>query len=80
MGINDGQRIAKLETRADNMDDKVDDVTETLHEIKTEVQAIRVKMEKNISFMGGIAFTFSLMGAAFATMAGMVLRKLGVIL
>jgi len=70
------ERIAVLETRSDQNTADIQKVETTLEVIRDGVAAIRLKMEKNISFIGGISFTFSLLGAALAAGIEYVLGRL----
>lgn len=66
------ERIAVLETHSKNTSKSVTDIETTLHELNEKVGRIELKIEKSMSFVGGIAFTFSLLGAVFVFIAGIV--------
>jgi hypothetical protein len=63
----------------DGNEERIGQIAISLSSIQTEVVAIRLKLEKSMSFMGGIAFTFSLLGGAMAMLANWLLAKMGVV-
>jgi len=71
------ERIARLEERSENTDEKVDQLIASVEHVANEVSLIRMKFEKSISFVGGIAFTFSLLGGLFVIVAQAGLKKMG---
>ena len=73
-----GERVATLEANSENTVKAVGDIENTLHSLNEKVGRIEIKMEKSMSFVGGIAFTFSLFGALFVFVAKYILSKMGV--
>jgi hypothetical protein len=69
------ERIAVVETEVKQHTSKIDKLEATLEKIEGDVSAIRIKMEKNISFIGGISFAFSLLGAGAAVILEPLLRR-----
>lgn len=66
------ERIAVLETNNENTSKAVTDIETTLHELNAKVGRIEIKLEKSMSFVGGIAFTFSFMGGFLVFIAGII--------
>jgi hypothetical protein len=80
MGNNSAEsRLSVLEAREEINSDSVNDIKSTLHSLNEKVGKIEIKLEKSMSFVGGIAFTFSTFGAILVTAMGYVLSKLGII-
>lgn len=73
------ERLAKLEQRMDDQEEKIAKIASTLETIQREVSTIRLRLEKSMSFVGGIAFTFSMVGGAFAVGVHWILNKMGVV-
>ena len=74
----DRERIATLEAKEEISQKVVEDIKTSLESLNSKVGRIEMRMEKSMSFMGGIAFTFSLLGGVFAILAEYVLKKMGV--
>lgn len=72
-------RISVLEAREEINSAIVHDIQDTLHSLNLKVGKIEMKLEKSMSFIGGMAFTFSLLGAVFTFAATYILSKLGII-
>lgn len=72
------ERIARLEERHEATEEKVEHLTVSIEELTTEIRLLRLRVEKSISFVGGIAFTFSILGGVIVMLASAVLRKLGI--
>jgi len=72
------ERVSTLEANAVTTEKAVTDIRTTLHSLDEKVGRIELKVEKSMSFIGGIAFTFSAMGALFVFVAQYILSKLGV--
>jgi predicted nucleic acid-binding Zn-ribbon protein len=79
------ERIAKLEAHKENTDRQFSAVMDTLESMDSKMQAIensvtriQLKVEKSVSFVGGIAFTFSILGGAMTFAAVYILRKIGI--
>jgi hypothetical protein len=80
------ERIAKLEQHKEDTDKQIERVLSTLKHIDSKmgviegsVGKIQVKVEKGVSFLGGVAFAFSALGALFVMGAQVVAKKLGII-
>ena len=72
------ERVSILEANAATNDKAVSDIRSTLHSLDEKVGRIEMKVEKSMSFIGGIAFTFSAFGALFVFIAQYILGKLGI--
>jgi hypothetical protein len=57
----------------------MEEIKKTLHSLDEKVGKIEMKMEKSMSFFGGIAFTFSLLGGLAAFCLTFVLKKMGLL-
>ena len=80
------ERIAYLEAKQESHHSDIIEIKTTLHSVDSrmgslddKVGKIEMKMEKSMSFFGGIAFTFSLLGGASAFLLSLVLKKMGVL-
>ena len=73
-------RLAILETKEDITQEVVDNIQSTLKSLDEKVGKIELKLEKSLSFIGGVAFTFSSLGALFAFVVTYLLSKLGITL
>jgi CII-binding regulator of phage lambda lysogenization HflD len=73
------ERIAYLEAKQDSHHNAMQEIKETLHSLDSKVGKIEMKMEKSMSFFGGIAFTFSLLGGLAAFCLTFLLKKVGVL-
>lgn len=72
------ERIATLEANETTNNKAITDITTTLHSLDEKVGRIEIRVEKSMSFIGGIAFTFSALGAVFVFAAQYILAKIGV--
>lgn len=72
------ERVATLEANDITSAKSVRDITTALHSLDEKVGRIEMKVEKSMSFLGGIAFTFSAIGALFAFIIQYILTKFGV--
>lgn len=63
----EGERLATLEERRRGDDKRIDDLYDLLTSLNKTVIAINLKMEKQNSFVGGVAFAFSVFGAGIGT-------------
>ena len=77
--ISELERIAALETKENISQEIVSEIKHTLDSLDEKVGRIEMRFEKSMSFVGGIAFTFSLLGGLFVVVASYVARKLGII-
>lgn len=69
------ERLAVVETRVDGHDEKIGEMADTLKVIEADVRGISLKLDKNLSFFAGVAFTFSLFGAVFGALGTKVIDK-----
>jgi hypothetical protein len=76
MSSRDPERIAVLETRADTHEEKISEMADTLKTIEVDVRSISLKLDKNLSFFAGVAFTFSLFGAVFGSLGMKAVDKI----
>jgi cytochrome c biogenesis protein CcdA len=72
-----GERIAVLETDVRNHKDTLNDVVDKLEELNKTVTSINSKLDKNMGFLAGAAFVFSLFGAVTGFFGSYLLKKLG---
>lgn len=78
MQHNSLERIARLEEKNENLEARMDARDDHLDKLIDEVRGIRIRLEKSISFIGGISFTFSMFGAAMGAVIMYTLRKMGI--
>lgn len=72
------ERVAVLEANAETAADAVADITSTLKDIDKKVSDINLRLAKSMSFLGGMAFTFSLFGGVFVVAIKYILGRMGV--
>jgi len=75
--IDHGERIATLEADNKHHKDTFNDVVDQLKTLNTQVSNINSKIDRNMGFLAGVAFVFSLLGAAFGLFGGIIVKKLG---
>lgn len=68
----DKERLARLETNHDNLNEDFIEVLQVLKELNAQVADINTKMTANRGFLAGMAFAFSLLG----TLIGLGLHKI----
>lgn len=52
-------------------------MVDLMEEIQKDVHSLKLKMEKKISFVGGMAFACTLIGGALGSIVGIATKKLG---
>jgi cytochrome c biogenesis protein CcdA len=72
-----GERLASLEADNQHHKDTLSDVVDQLKTLNTQVSSINRKIDKNMGFIAGVAFVFSLLGAVFGLFGGIIMKKLG---
>ena len=72
------ERVSTLEAHRITDSGDIHKMKETLESIDKKVGSIEIKFEKSLSFIGGMAFTFSLLGGVFVVVAKYILSKIGV--
>lgn len=72
-------RIAYLEAKRESDHSDIMEIKETLHSLDKKVGKIELRLEKSMSFFGGIAFAFSLVGGAFGFIIAAFAKKMGVL-
>lgn len=75
---NQESRISVLEAKETITQDVVHNIQTTLDSLDAKVGKIELKLEKSLSFIGGIAFSFSALGALFTFLVTYLLSKLGI--
>jgi hypothetical protein len=86
MANNDiNERIAKLEVNQDHIYNGQEKIMQHLKEqsknirsIKQDVSELDVQIVKTKSFVGGMAFSFSILGGVIVTVAKVGLSKIGI--
>lgn len=73
------ERISYLEAKQESHHSAMLEIKETLHSLDSKVGKIEIKMEKSMSFFGGIAFTFSLLGGVAAYLVAFLFKKIGIL-
>jgi cytochrome c biogenesis protein CcdA len=71
------ERLAILETEHRHHKETLADVVEQLERLNTQVGIINSKIDKNMGFIAGVAFVFSMLGAIFGLFGGAILKKFG---
>lgn len=71
-------RVSRLEEYRDNRKTSDERMIDLMQEIQEDVHSLKIKMEKKISFVGGMAFTCTLIGSAAGSIAGIIARKAGI--
>lgn len=71
-------RIAVLESEHRHHKETIGDVVEQLRTINNSVVDINSKLDKNMGFLAGAAFVFSLIGAFLGMGGAALLRKIGI--
>lgn len=74
---NNEERIAVLETQHNHHKETLSDVVSQLERLNEQVGVINSKIDKNMGFIAGVAFVFSMMGALFGLFGGAIMRKMG---
>lgn len=70
------ERLAILEERSEMQREQIDDLVNALHALTQEVTDINKKLERNMGFLGGMAFTFSMIGAGFGAFGSELIKRL----
>lgn len=70
------ERITRLEERSLNHGALLKEVHTSFRILTDEVKLIRVKLEKSLSFAGGFAFAFGMMGSAVVILMLIALKKI----
>lgn len=78
-GMSERERIARLETNDMHSAILVSEIKEGLDELNDKVGRIELKFEKSLSFIGGMTFTCSLLGATVTAFIFFLLRKMGIV-
>jgi cytochrome c biogenesis protein CcdA len=71
------ERIAVLETEHKHHKETIGDVVSQLERLNDQVGVINSKIDKNIGFIAGVAFVFSMFGAIAGLFGGAIVKKLG---
>jgi cytochrome c biogenesis protein CcdA len=72
-----GERLAILETDNEHHKDTLSDVVDQLKTLNSQVGIINSKIDKNMGFIAGVAFVFSMLGALFGLFGGAIMKKMG---
>lgn len=72
------ERVSTLEANRITDSTDIHDMRETLKSIDAKVGRMEIKFAQSLSFIGGMAFTFSLLGGVFVVVAKYLLSKVGV--
>lgn len=74
--VNGNERIAFLEAKQQNDAQTMHEIKETLHSLDEKVGHIELRLEKSMSFIGGISFVFSMLGGVLALVLNYLIRKM----
>lgn len=77
MENNASERIAVLETEQRHHKETLTDVVTQLERLNDQVGTINSKIDKNMGFIAGVAFVFTMMGSLLGIFGGAILKKLG---
>lgn len=58
------ERVTRLETRADNQEEIMEDIGISLRELKTSVRNIETRLTRQGGFIAGLTFAFTMIGGA----------------
>lgn len=75
--VEHGERIAILETDSKHHKDTLNDVVSQLQQLNLQVDSINSKLDKNMGFLAGAAFVFSLLGAGLGFFGSAIMKKMG---
>ena len=82
-GKTTNERVAVLETESNGLKSAIHELTDEVKALSGEMHKFRLKYEKNLSFIGGIAFCIGglsgLIGAVVLVGVDYVKAKLGII-
>lgn len=71
----ENERIAILEERTETHRQQIDDLLSAIKELTGEVVRINRQLSRNMGFLGGVAFVFSLMGACLGALANEIIKR-----
>ncbi len=81
---NPHERIAYLEAKRESDYSDIVEIKSTLHDVVSEIQnlnsnvnRIDKRLSNSLSFAGGMAFAFSLLGGALAALGMYFIKKMG---
>ncbi|MDX1974491.1 MAG: hypothetical protein SFT92_02320 [Rickettsiales bacterium] len=72
----DAERLAVLEERTETHRAQIDALLEALKTLTREVTLINHQLSRNLGFLGGVAFVFSLFGACIGAFGAEIIRRL----
>lgn len=71
-------RLSSLEEDRRHRDKHDDEVLAVMKKIQGDVHTLAMRVEKKLSFISGVAFSFSLIGGALGTVVVVSLKKIGI--
>jgi hypothetical protein len=75
--MDSSERLTVLEVEHRHHKETLADVVVQLERLNDQVGTINSKIDKNMGFIAGVAFVFSMMGAILGLFGGAVMKKIG---